>query len=99
MPEFLVKVHGSRYRMDLDGEVAERSFFVSRFVSASDPDAAVHEALRRVRTDRRLEGQADVVLTVDLVQELPADGAPRPDHQGFVFYDEDDSDEGDAGAA
>lgn len=61
---------------------------MNRFISADDPDAAVHEALRRVRTDRRLEGQTDVVLTVAAVQQLPADGTPRPDQQGFIFYDE-----------
>jgi len=98
MPEYLVRVRGSRYRMALDGEVGERNFYVNRFVAATDPDAAVQEGIKRVRTDRRLAGQPKIELAVDLVQELPADEEPRADRQGFIFYDEDDSDDADAGA-
>ena len=86
---------------EIDGEPA-LGFYVTRFVLAADADAAASQATELLRSEEKfariveeLEGAFPDVLVEEVEQLAPVE--PLGDNRtGYVFYEHEDDEEGDA---
>jgi len=64
MPKYKVLINGANFLIDMDDRIAKFGFFTTRFVEATDADAAENTAVRMIREAQRLR---------DLVRNAPDD--------------------------
>lgn len=84
---YRVRVQGSAFVMRMeDGEVKVLGFHATRWVTAESEVDAGRKAAEMIRTDRRMEGQLEVRLVADSIDEVP-DLTAENNRSGFMFYD------------
>lgn len=64
MPKYKVLINGANFLIEMDGRIAKYGFFTTRFVEATDADAAENTAVQMIRETQRLR---------DLVRNAPDD--------------------------
>lgn len=96
MAWFKCFIRGENFPVQLDGQLCEIGFYVTRFVEASNASAAETSALEGLRGDPKLgpppggahSGQSRVFF--ENIEESRADEVPAV-QPGFVFFKLDDA--------
>jgi len=108
MPRYRVLIHGRNFRLNFDGRWQKTGFYTPRFADAPDALLAAHVALEDFRHSQKyqelvegsLNGSNDCSeLNAEEIEEVRLDAGFDSALPGLAFYNEDEAENGEAGAS
>ncbi len=94
MPKYKVLINGANFLIEMDGRIAKYGFFTTRFVEATDADAAENTAVQMIRETQRLRDLVrnapddPPVMDVTDITEMESFDGIRNLEPGFAWYEE-----------
>ena len=94
MPKYKVLINGANFLIEMDGRIAKYGFFTTRFVEATDADAAENTAVQMIRETQRLRDLVrnapddPPVMDVIGITELESFDGIENLEPGFAWYEE-----------
>jgi hypothetical protein len=103
MHKYRVRINGRNYVVNWEGQPRRVGFYKTYYLEAMDPQEAESLAVSRIVADPKWHGTIlndhgdQPVMVLDALAEVDTfDGLPSLE-QGYLFYPEDDEDDGDDG--
>ncbi len=94
MPVFEVRLNGSNFWLEVDGEPRRMGFYLNQYVREPSAEEAETSAVQLVREDSRMprvlnDPEDPPMIYAEQIVELDPQTAKLPSQQGFAFYPEE----------